>query len=412
MEIESLVQVNVIDLQFGMYVAELDRPWLETPFLFQGFKVSDQEEIDKLQELCTYVYVDTTLGIRPTSSMIREDVSLNSADENTAHKLDNKNNLDLALVPIEKEIGVAKKAREELHAVVDNVMSDIQAGKSIQLPELQEAVTPMVDSVLRNSDASMWLAMMKRKDNYTYTHALNVSVLAIKLGRQLGYSAKELKSLAMGAMLFDVGKVKLPPELLQQPRRLTEDEFEIIKRHVDYGIDIVRDTTHTDNTVQHMVQHHHERFNGKGYPNGLMEDQIPIHGRIAAIIDCFDAITTDRVYCDSMSPYHAIEKLYEWRDVDFQAALVEQFIQAIGIYPTGTIVELSTGDIGVIIAQNPVRRLKPKVMLVLNSDKESDGAFPIFDLLTDTTDSKGNELKIIRAHEPGAFGIDPDDFYL
>jgi len=216
----------------------------------------------------------------------------------------------------------------------------------------------------------------------------------------------------MGAVLFDIEKIKLPAELQKQPRQLSKEEFAVIKHHVHYGMEIVLDAAQKNNIVFNMVAYHHERYNGNGYPHGLKGQQIPLHGRIAAIIDCFDAITTDRVYCKAISPYHAIEKLYEWRDVDFQSALVERFIQAVGIYPTGTIIELASGDIGIIVAQNPVKRLKPKIMLVLNNNKETYDNCLVFDLLTESKDHEGRDLKIIRAHKHGDFSIDHSNFSL
>ncbi|VAW84878.1 response regulator receiver domain with sensory domain [hydrothermal vent metagenome] len=410
METANLIQIYSSDLKLGMYVAELDRPWLESPFLFQGFKVTEVEVLEQIQKLCTYVYINTNLGINPSSTNVAHKAP--KKIKTPIPEFSNNNKLDSKQVAIEKEISIARQARKDLHMALETVMIDINCGKSIQLSQLKEAVTPMIGSILRNSDASMWLVMMKYKDSYTYTHALNAAVLAAKLGRQLGYAADELKSLTMGALLFDIGKIKLPTELWERPRRLSEAEFAVIKHHVHYGMEIILDTAKKDNIVFNMIAYHHERYNGKGYPHQLKDQQIPLHGRIAAIIDCFDAITTDRPYCKAISPYHAIEKIYEWRDVDFQGALVEQFIQAVGIYPTGTIIELASGDIGIIIAQNPVRRLKPKVMLVLNNNKETYDNYPVLDLLTESKDHEGRDLKIIRAHSPGAFSIDPSNFFL
>ncbi len=410
MKTTHLIQLHSRELKLGMYVSELDRPWLESPFLFQGFKITENDVLNQIKELCTYVRIDTNLGIPPPPN--RAEYKPSKEIKASIPEFDNSSKLDSAQVSIEKELDIARKARRELHTAVETLMIDIHSGKSIQLPQLKEAVTPMIGSILRNPDASTWLAMMKKKDSYTYTHALNAAVFAVKLGRRLSYSMKELTSLAMGAVLFDIGKVKLPEELLAQRRRLSEDEFAVIKHHVHYGMEIVLDTANKDNTVFKMVAYHHERHNGKGYPHGLIGQEIPLHGRIAAIVDCFDAITTHRAYCKAISPYHAIEKLYEWRNVDFQPELVEQFIQAIGIYPTGTIVEFGSGDIGIIISQNPVKRLKPKVMLVLNNDKEKYDNYPIFDLLTESKDHKGRDLKIVRAHKPGDFDIDFDDIFL
>jgi len=227
------------------------------------FKIAEHEVLDQIKELCTYVRIDTNLGIPPSSNRAEYKPEKEVKDP-IPEFVDNNCELDSTPASIEKELDIARKARRELHTTIENIMIDIHSGKSIQLPQLKEVVTPMIGSILRNPDASMWIAMMKHKDSYTYTHALNSAVFAVKLGRQLGYSMKELTSLAMGAVLFDIGKVKLPKELLARPRRLSTDEFTVIKHHVHYGMEIVLDTARKDNIVFKMVAYHHERHNGKG----------------------------------------------------------------------------------------------------------------------------------------------------
>jgi hypothetical protein len=161
-----------------------------------------------------------------------------------------------------------------------------------------------------------------------------------------------------------------------------------------------------------MVQTHHERHNGSGYPNGLSGNRISIFGKIAGIVDCYDAIISERPFAYAMSPHDAIKKLYEWRDLDFQAELVEQFIQVVGIYPVGTVIELSDGRVGVVYAQNRVWRLRPQVMLLLDQNKDAYSNFDIINLMSETSDADGNSLDIVRSVEPGMYGIDPEQFYL
>jgi HD-GYP domain-containing protein (c-di-GMP phosphodiesterase class II) len=168
----------------------------------------------------------------------------------------------------------------------------------------------------------------------------------------------------------------------------------------------------TNKEIVSIVLHHHERHDGKGYPRGLAGTRIPINGRVAALVDCYDAITSERPYSHAMSAHEAVHLLYDWRDKDFQADMVEQFIQCIGVYPAGTLVELNTGEVGMVLAQNRVRRLRPKVMLVLDNDRAPYEFSPTLDLIDDPVDANGNPIEIREALAPGAYGIHASDFYL
>jgi HD-GYP domain-containing protein (c-di-GMP phosphodiesterase class II) len=213
-------------------------------------------------------------------------------------------------------------------------------------------------------------------------------------------------------LLLDIGKMKVPEEILNKEATLTEAEFLEIKKHVDYGVEILRCTPGIDDNVIHIALTHHERYDGSGYPNGLPGDQIPVYGRIAAIIDCYDAMTSKRSYSEAVSPHNALQKIYNWRNKFFQDELVEQFLQCLGVYPTGSLVEMNTGEVGIVLSQNRTKRLKPRIMLLLDADKTTYKNFKIIDLVTEAADSSGNILNILCAHDPGAFGIDPTEFYL
>jgi len=161
-----------------------------------------------------------------------------------------------------------------------------------------------------------------------------------------------------------------------------------------------------------MIQYHHERVNGSGYPNQLTGKHIPLFAKIAAIVDCYDAITSKRSYAKEISSQEAVRKLYEWRGKDFQAELVEEFIQAVGLYPSGTLVELTTGEVAVVITGSRTRRLRPKVMLILNADKSMREDYTICNLMHTPKDESGKPYDIIHALPLGSYGIRPDEYYL
>jgi HD-GYP domain-containing protein (c-di-GMP phosphodiesterase class II) len=312
----------------------------------------------------------------------------------------------------DKEVAPARRSRDTTRDVVTSVLSDLKAGRKIALASVRDGVSDLIDSIIRNPAAFMWLTRLKNKDSYAYTHSVDACGLAVAFGRYLGFSKTELENLAIGTLLFDIGKLQLPDSLLTKPGRLTEQEHRLILRHVEFGVQIAREIDGINDEVISVIAHHHERHDGSGYPRGLPGRKIPVNGRIAALVDCYDAITSERPYSPAMSTYDAIQALYEWRDKDFQADMVEQFIQCIGLYPTGTLVEMNTGEVGIVLAQNRVRRLRPQVMLLLDKDKYAFEINPIVDLMEDPLAAGGELIEIRQPLPAGAYGIDAADYYL
>ena len=424
------------DLLLGMYVSKLDRPWLETPFLFQGFVIESNEDIHKLQHHCEYVYIDVdrsdpvvktkrrladathrrrTIGgrkkwIRNLAGKISRFFGLRKLTLTPAER---SHGAAFDSVPLRKEMVNAKKAHTDAFVIVEDVLNEVRVTQKIDLTAIHQAVDPMVDSIVRNQDAMTWLTRMKKKDDYIFNHSIASTVWAIMFGRHLGLGKDDLQTLGMGAMLLDVGKTRISTEMLITPNSLTDEQMELMRQHVEHGVEIVRNIRGIDERVVAMVRTHHERFNGTGYPKGLEGHNIPIFGRIGGLVDCYDAMISDKTYVPAKSTYDAMRELNSLADVEFQAEMVEQFIQAIGMFPVGTLVELSTGEVAVIIAQNRVRRLRPKVLVILDKDKQRLEEFPVIDLRKVRVDEKGEQsLWITKGLEPGAHGIDPMDYYL
>jgi HD-GYP domain-containing protein (c-di-GMP phosphodiesterase class II) len=313
---------------------------------------------------------------------------------------------------VREELQAAHESREATLEEIGHILEDLKTGRKIHVERARQAVRGMIASIIRNPDAFLWLTRLKNKDSYAYAHCVDASSLAVAFGRHLGVTPRDLENLAIGTLLFDIGKLQLPDDLLKKPGRLTEKEYALIRRHVEFSVRMVAEMKGSNKAVVSAVRYHHERHDGSGYPRGVMGAKIPVFGRIAALVDCYDAVTSERPYSPAMSAYEAIHLIYEWRDRDFQAEMVEQFIQCIGIYPAGTLVELTSGDVGFVIAQNRVRRLKPKIMLVLDRDKIAYEFNPVMDLIEDPLDSDGRPVEIRRPLSPGSFGIQPGDFYL
>ncbi|MAL93532.1 MAG: diguanylate cyclase [Haliea sp.] len=408
----EVIKISTADLELGMYVSGLDRPWLETPFLLQGFRVASEDDLKTLQRYCQYVYVDI------------------EKSQQQEHVLQRKQRIQRprlsrqALFPTRKltsyqdssdwaeEYPRAESAVKQLSQGVEEIFQHARDGAAVDVVRVKRSVEPMIDSISRNPDACIWLARLKQQDQYTYQHSLGASIWAVALGRQLGLPRSDLRSLAIGGLLFDVGKLRIDPELLHTDQPLSAEEFAEMREHVRYGIEMLGETGLMNTDVLDMVAHHHERHNGSGYPQGLKGDSIPVFARIAAIVDCYDAITSHRSYASATSPSAAIKMLYEAKDIDFQAELVEEFIQAVGIYPAGTLVELSSGEVAVVVAEYRTRRLRPRVMIILDADKRPVTGVHMVDLLRETQCVDGSSLEIVASLEPGSYGIDMNSIHL
>lgn len=394
----------------GMYVSNLDRPWTETPFPFQGFLVERESELRGLQEHCVHVFIDVEKGISPPSSDLGKPARLPANIPpaplpKPAVKYDNE-------TPVEDELKIATEVRDAVSDKVVEFMEDIRSGKAPNIASVKQAIGQMEQSILRNPDAFMWLRQLRKKDSYAYTHCIDCSALAVAFGRQLGLPPDQIHDLALGALLFDIGKTKVPQKLLTKPGKLTEEEFSSVKMHVEFGLGIVDGDNAITPQTRAMIATHHERFDGTGYPKRLSGGDIPLLGRIAAIVDFYDAVTSDRPYSKAMSPHDAIKYLYKFRNTHYQDELIEQFIQTIGAYPVGTLVELSTGEVAIVIEQNQVRRLLPKVIVILDGNKIALGNPPIQDLMLGPAEDPDNFVTIAKSLEPGSHGIEPEDFYL
>ena len=400
-----------------MYVSGLDRPWLETPFYLQGFMVRNTSEVQKLALYCDYVYVDYNKSIANFEVAV-------------AHKIGHDRKLGVAETPFDKELAtrritkyseqiavtseikIANRAYQNIREEFDGMASRINEGKSLNIANLSEVVNPLVDSIIRNPGASIWLAKLKSQDSYTYRHCLAVAIWCAVIGRQIGLPKKELALLSTGGMLLDIGKLKIPGQILNKKDQLTEREFSLIKKHVDLSLKMTKDSAQNlPDSVIDMIAYHHERYNGKGYPSGLQGTNIPLYARIAAIADSYDAITSKRVYAEPIAHATALKKMYEWRGYDFQPELIEAFIQTVGVYPVGSLVELSSAEVGIVVKENPGKRLRPHVLVVLDSNKKHLVEFTELDLATfKSPDNKS--IDIARTLETGAYGLDPEKLYI
>jgi HD-GYP domain-containing protein (c-di-GMP phosphodiesterase class II) len=432
------VRVECADLVIGMYVCELDRPWLKTPFMIRGFYIKDTDDIDTVRNFCEYVFVDKivereqlTKSLPGASSAIvlnmsvdktpatRPGTQLNKAADEGQQKQPYRPEQGVEAFFPGKDLnnysnsvswrGEAANAHQVIRSLYDHIARflDISIdGNPLEFDKIRLVVEPMVDSVTRNPDACLWATTMKPPAEDDYDSALRASVFAVVLGRRLGLPHKDLCSLAMGGLLFDIGKLRLGDNILQADRKLTAAEMELMQRHVEIGLGILKRDGLADQDIIDFVANHHERFDGSGYPKSLGGDMIPVFGRLAGVVDCYNAITCSRKYASSRSPAEAINQLYKLKGVHFHSDLIEEFIHAIGVYPVGALVELSSGEVAIVVAQSATRRLRPIVVVLLDGNKNKCRKGRYINLEKTTHQDNGRKLDIVKNLDPDAYGID------
>ncbi len=405
-------KVNVAHLKIGMYVSNLDRPWIDTPFLLEGFLINSEEDLTALNQYCTYVFIDTDRGIG-ASEYIEEAPRLKTNTYLERFLQDNKKKVEYTNTRSTKEeIPATQTALENASNQVAHIMEDVKSGKNLNIEAVRGVVEPILDSIIRNSEAYMWLSMMQKKSSYSYSHSVDNCALAIAFGRFMGLPKKDLRTLAIGLLMMDMGNVNVPQGILNKKGRLTEAEYRIVKKHVIHGVDILKKTKGMNEDIINIALTHHERFDGSGYPNALQGTQIPVYGRMAAIIDCYDAMTSNRPYSAAKSPYSALQSIYNWRGSAFQPELIEQFLQCMGVYPTGSLVEMTNGSVAIVLEQNLTQRMRPKIMLILDEEKQHLMEYKTVDLAITFEDASGLPMNIYRGLDPGSYGIDPTEYYL
>ena len=532
-------QVPVEKLAVGMFVAELDRPWLGTPFLIQGFVIESQREIEQFQRCCKHVFVERSqsLGdqfiadpvekkIVPQRTRPEPHAHIYKDDKNAGAQTDDgflgsigkifksafspdgaapeperprsqpkgarepvvtiykdqppkrrpapeasavrekgmsqeeRSYLEQSIDPeasvrvysekelragggmfgrfsrlfktsaeekkllsaskavveapvyvdqttIEDELPLALEAHQKVENVVQSVIDDLNKSKTLELDKVNDAVGWMVESVVRNPDGMIWLTRLKSVDAYTYDHGLNTAIYLIAFGRHLGLPEDQLQVIGTVGLMQDVGKIKLPRALLDKSSKLSPAELKVFQSHVGHSLEVVRSSKDASQILLDSIGQHHERYDGSGYPHGLAGDQISLLGGMAGLADTYTALISARTYAQPISVQQALHDLYGSRGQAFKSDLVEQFIQCVGVFPVGSLVELNSGEVAVVVSQNRARRLKPRVMLVLDKDRQSYPSPIMLDLIFDPPTPAGESYRIVRGLQAGMYEHDP-----
>ncbi|GAB1261413.1 HD-GYP domain-containing protein [Aurantivibrio plasticivorans] len=390
-------KVSADQIRLGMFISKLDRSWLETPFLFQGFQVKKESDLETLRRICDFVYIDVL-----KSHYLPE--------KTRSHPITDKLNKKTYKIKhaVEKEIGRAFKGYGGAKSAIEDLLERVKSGESVSAQKVRVYVKECVNSIEANPSALMWLTRIKHADQYTAEHCLNVGVLAIAFGRHLGVDKADLEMLGLCGMLHDVGKMRVSPDILNKPGRLSAEEFDHIKLHPFYAKEILEEDKTLPIEVLAAALSHHERPDGKGYPHGLRADAVDFYTKVVSIVDAYDAITSRRCYSNSETSATALKILYENAGSQFDEKLVIKFIECIGVFPPGSLVELSSGEVGVVLAANPGNRLQPTVAIV--RDKNKNPTQQRIVRLQDQSKEDGPPIRIRRVLIDGAYGIELELF--
>ncbi len=422
----STIEVTVDDLQLGMYVSDLDRPWLGTPYLIQGILIQSQNDIDVLKRYCVHVYVDVDRSdpriAQQHAVRAKSDVSQDIANRHKPQQPHETESLGALLRRIttytdictaQQEMPAATKAYNIASTLFVDINSNIERNTKFDIRAAQEVVDTLCESIIRNPDAALLLAQLKTTGKELYDSAIKTSVHLLAFGRHLGLPRKELSLLGLGGLFMDIGKQRLP-KAIQTKRSLflKPNERKLMKEHISYGVEIVTHLSDAPEEVVKIVLQHHERENGSGYPHGLHANQLHPYGRMAAIVDCYQELIWGQSGMPGMRPFHALKELRDNAQNGLSYALVEQFTHCIGMFPVGSLVELNTGEIAIVLTHNRTQRFLPRIMIICDAKKKPYDVPLTLDLRLAGTNSAGVQYAIVNDLSQGAHGIDAGKYYL
>ena len=520
-------QISASQLELGMFVVELDKPWIESDFLMQGFVLEDQEDLNKMRSTCEYVFIDRTKSVGDHfSAKAKHNIAVNrkstvrvkapakqhnkntpvmnkardgekvsfmdilrevkgyqapknadkKADEGTMFNVQsggNSSNSETPLLdekalekdssqaggilnslggfvgglfskkqklktsiegdydqsflddftdeeriiyeqeaPVEEEIAHVYPIYEESQVMTRDIFDAVANEHELDISSVSDVLDNMVESIGRTPDALMWLAKLKKADGEAYNLALNVSVTLMAFNSFLALPKEQVKQSGLAGLLQDIGKAKLSSDVLLKKGKLTKEEFEYAKKHVDESLRILKETPDIPPEAIKQVAEHHERADGSGYPKQLKEAELSLLSQSAGLIDTYCAMTNNRAYAEGAYHQKALDEIYALSGKQFSSEIIDQLIQFMGIYPVSSLVEMSTGEVGVVIQQNQVRRLLPRIMLLLDNKKERYAAPIVLDLISKPKMPDGELYRIVKGIPADSYGLNPSDFYI
>lgn len=389
-ESKGLIKVSVAKLGVGMFVESIDNTKGQVSIANAG-QIRSKEAIAKLlRSGITHVWVNAERS-SPDCGLNRSVVKPTPVAKRVSTD----------------RVNTQKKAKElmvEAKDLIQKVLSETFEGKAVEVEPFEALADNMIESVLLDADALKCVSALRSKDAYLLEHSINVAFLLVTFGRYLKLDTDMLRKLAVGGILHDIGKIKVDSAILNKPGKLTAEEFEHVKLHQTYAVEIMNNTAGLSQVSKDISLMHHEKLDGNGYPRGLKGDEIPIHGRMSCIVDIFDALTAARCYKEAMSPAAAFKILLSLTPFHLDQALVYEFIRCVGVYPVGSLVELSDGRVGIVWEAKNRDALHPKVKCFYSNRHKLYTEVTMVDLLK-------SDLNIEKGISPSSLEIDPTPFY-
>jgi len=393
-------KVQASEVRLGMYIHEICGNWLEYPFWRKSFKLNQQKDLDKLVSCgLDEIWIDTCKGLDVA------DDQKTSVENPQPVKLINTDNLGqsvkktVARIAVEEELNTAKKIQQKAKEAVTLMFSEVRMGKALEIEGVESLVEEINQSMERNPNALLTLIRLKNVNEYTYMHSVAVCMLMVALGRQLGLGAAQIKQAGTAGLLHDIGKMVIPNEVLNKPGKLTDEEFAVMRSHPERGWEILKSCYQVHETALDVCLHHHERVDGKGYPKKLSGETLTLFARMGAVCDIYDAISSDRCYKPAWSPAESIRKMASWKDGHFDETVFQAFVKTIGIYPSGTLLKLKSGRLGVVMEQSTKKLTTPIVKTFFSTRANAHIPVEILDL------SKGTD-GIENIEDPLQWGLD------
>jgi HD-GYP domain-containing protein (c-di-GMP phosphodiesterase class II) len=401
-----LKKVDASQLRIGMFIHDLDCGWMEHPFVRSRFLISKHEEIGKIHDAgIRGVTIDCTRGVD-----VKEAPTVDEAAAKTEAEVAAIAARPVAPVrtSLAEEFDRAVAIRRQAAGLVRTVMADARLGKAVEIDKVTPVVEGITASILRNSSALLGLSVIKSKDDYTFLHSVSVCTLLVAFCGSRKMDAETIYQAGIGGLLHDTGKALVPDHILNKPGRLTDEEFDIVRRHPKDGYDILCRSPSIGAIPLDITLHHHERRDGTGYPDKQAADGISELAQMAAIVDVYDAITADRCYHKGMPAAEALRKMYEWSKFHFNPELMQEFMRCVGIYPVGTLVLLESGRLGVVVEPHETSLLLPKVNVFYSTKSQTYIRPQTVDLGRPM--GAGGADKIVRHESAEKWQVDPMRF--
>ncbi len=377
-------RIKVEDVRLGMYIHEIRGNWLEHPFWRKSFTLDNPKDLEKLIDCgLDEIWIDTRKGLDVAADQTVTEPQSNVKPAVDAEPQKIKKN-PVPSVSIEEELESAKKIHSKAKTLVSGMFHEARMGNAFEIEEAGVLVDEVNQSLQRNPNALLSLVRLKNADEYTYLHSVAVCMLMVALAKQLKLDDEQIKQAGVAGLLHDVGKMAIPNDVLNKAGKLTDEEFNVVRQHPQRGFEILKSCYHVSESALDVCLHHHERVDGKGYPDKLSGDALSLFARMGAVCDVYDAISSDRCYKKAWGPAESIHKMASWKDGHFDETIFHAFVKTIGIYPNGTLLKLKSGRLGVVIEQSKKNLTTPIVKIFFSTRANAHIPIEILDLSKET----------------------------